>query len=1162
MSGVDIRSVFGRRLLIADGSTGTALEARAPGRTAVFLPLEEPSLVEELHRAYFEAGSDLVETATFGANERTLARLGAGGKARELNRAAALAAVRAARGAESADGRPRWVAGSVGPGEDPPSLGAATYGELAASYLPQMLGLLEGGADLVVLETCQDPLQIKAAIGALRDAQEELGLSAPFVVSATVDAGGNMLTGTGMEALAAILAPYKPLALGLNCSGGPLELAAGLEALAGVSSAPLSLMPNAGLPSMEDGRVLYRMGPEEFARATADLVRRHGVALVGGCCGTGPEHIRALARLLADRPEPSRRPPRRPALASLYEAWPPAGGGGPGAEGTAGPSPDGRREAENAFLRIGERANAAGSAAFSRLVRADDVEGQASFALAQEEFGIHALDLHLARPGRDEAADLSALAFRLAGSARAALSLDSADPGSLAAALPGIGGRPLLNSVNLEDPERARGLFRLARRYGAAVVCLALDGRGPARSVEDKVTICRGLYDLAREEGLSPEDLYFDCLTFSLASETKGFEGAAARTLAALPLVKEACPGSSTILGVGNVSYGFPRPLRPAITAVFLEAARKAGLDAAILDPGLPDPGTVDPGLRAAVSALLGIGTPAPEREAALDDILARDPGQAAEPGAPPEAPPDADPDERLADAIRRGEPRAAEQIAGDLLSGDPSGGAGRLTARVSGAMAAVGDRFAAGRLPLPRVLRSAQAAQAALKILASVPRPSGEGLKTVVMATVRGDLHDIGKNLTALILAGSGYRVVDLGVDVGTELLVRTAKAEGAAAVGLSGLLTRSLEEMRKAAVALEAARLPAMLLLGGAAVDREFVEKNLEPLRPGRVRACADAFEALRVLGGQDGGAGAGARGLSAGDSGEARSPSEGGTAAARPSAEAATAGSAAAGAPDGEAVAAASSGAPGEAPDSVPSAGGVWKPPFTGSRVAVPPSFDELLEALDYRTLTRVRWGYGRNRDGEAREALDRLAGLVRSRGLCRAAAVCGYFPCAHLGDGVLRVEDGRGGAKEFRFPVERGGRRRSVAKYFRREGDYIPFFAVTAGAELSRAARELRESGSHEEYFRLHGLSAALAEAAAEVLHARMGRELLSAGAPSAGRRYSFGFPGCPGVESQDDLLELLDAGRIGLSVTGGHQLTPEFSVTALIVPRPDAEYFSV
>ena len=625
-------------------------------------------------------------------------------------------------------------------------------------------------------------------------------------------------------------------------------------------------------------------------------------------------------------------------MASLYDAWPSGRAGEPGT--SAATAPEGSSPGA-VFLRVGERANAAGSAAFSRLVTSGDVEGQAAFALTQEDADAHALDLHLARPGRDEAADLAALAGRLAGSARAALCLDSADPEVLAAALPLVGGRSLLNSANLEDEDKARRVFRLARRFGAAVVCLALDGRGPARTAAAKVEICGALYGLAREEGLAPEDLYFDCLTFSLASETGDLAGSAARTLEALPLVKAACPGSSAILGVGNVSFGLPRPLRPLVTAVFLAAARKAGLDAAILDPGLPEAEAADPGLRSAVETLISGGASTGERAAALDSVLARSPALS-EP-APPEGP-DASPRDRLRSAILRGEAEAAAASAREASADGPDpgdgpcspGGAEGLSALVAAAMSEVGARFASGELPLPLVLRSAQAAQGALGALASGTRSAGPSRGTVVLATVKGDLHDIGKNLTGLILAGSGYRVVDLGVDAGTERLLEAARAERPDALGLSGLLTRSLQEMRKTVLALrEPGSTPSSCSEGRRSSPASW--------RPSWLPCCPAGFAPARTPSrpcgswqGRTGGGPGRLQGESPAPAAEV--PPEAGS---RPF-------------PPGPA----SSGRPAEPSPS-------WKPPFLGTGPAVSFGLEELLEALDRRTLLQVRWGYGRAR-----------------------------------------------------------------------------------------------------------------------------------------------------------------------------------------------------
>ena len=564
----DIRDYLGRELLFADGSTGTALQALAPeaaDRIPV-LALERPDLVESLHRAYFAAGSDIVETATFTASAKGLARFAQredpASFAYRVNRAAAELALRAARDADS--GRARWVAGSMGPGGELPSLGSSSWAELRDSYLPQARGLADGGVDFAIVETCQDPLQAKAALAALAHPKGGRGLRA--IVSATVESSGRLLAGTSPAAFVAIIAPFGPLALGMNCSGGPDELAQPFAELAAQSPFPLCFMPNAGIPTEDRGETRWPLGAEDFAARTAAIARRHGVSIVGGCCGTGVEHIGALVRRLADRPRPSVRPPHKAALASLYEAQP------------IGPK----------LFKIGERANSAGSASFASLLDAGDFDSLADAALEQESSGARAIDLHLARPGRQESRDLAELASLLAPRSRAALCLDSSDPEAMAAALPLLGGRPLLNSANLGDLPRARRVFELAREFGAAVVCLAVGPDGPASTADEKARVCAALYELAiGDYGLRPESLFFDPLAFALAAAPPR---AGKETLRSIAAVKAACPGSFTLLGVGNVSYGLPPAVRPLVTAVFLDMAREAGLDAAILDTaGLPD---------------------------------------------------------------------------------------------------------------------------------------------------------------------------------------------------------------------------------------------------------------------------------------------------------------------------------------------------------------------------------------------------------------------------------------------------------------------------------------------------------------------------------------------------------------------------------------------
>lgn len=603
----DIRDWIGKTLLVADGSTGTALESLKPGigAAAALLPLTDPELVARLHKAYFDAGSMLVETATFSSNARSLERFrdssvggspvgGASGfkdtvtLAYELNKAAASIARKAADDAAARTGSPRWVAGSMGPGEAPPSFGMSTWQELRESYLPQARGLADGGADLAIVETCQDPLQIKAALSALASLQGGRGL--PFIVSATVENSGRMLAGTSVEAFVAIVAPFKPLALGVNCSGGPDELAPILARLAVASPLPLCFMPNAGIPVQTENGTVFPFGPREFAGKVGVLVRLHRIAIAGGCCGTGPEHIEALARELADAPEPcasSATALHPSSLASLYEVC------------SASQSP---------FI-VGEKANVSGSASFAALLEEEDFDGMGEVALDQEAAGAGALDLRVARPGREEGSDFKELVTSIALRARSALSLDTTNPDAAEMVLPLSGGRMLLNcAASLGDEARARRFFALAREHGAAVVCLALGPEGAARDATEAASLCRKLLDMATGEfGLPAGSLFFDPAVFPLNSAP----GRAGIVLESISAIKEACPGSSTILGLGNLSHGMKAELRKPLEAVFLQLALRRGLDAVILDPeSSVAVESLDPALREALESWIAGASP------------------------------------------------------------------------------------------------------------------------------------------------------------------------------------------------------------------------------------------------------------------------------------------------------------------------------------------------------------------------------------------------------------------------------------------------------------------------------------------------------------------------------------------------------------------------
>lgn len=1126
-----LETALRQRTLLADGATGTLLDALlgdAAHERRDLLALERPGIIGEVHESYLRSGADIIKTATFNASARGLLRLATGAKeaeelSRRLNAAAAALARDAADEAARADARPRWVAGSIGPGADAPSLGGPGYAELRASYLPQCLGLIEGGADLALIETVQDSLQCKAALGALEEAGRTLGRRLPFIASATVDARGRLLSGADAEAFAVIVEPFGPLALGLNCSGGPEELESAFATLAAVSSAPLSLMPNAGLPRSSGGRVVWPLEAEAFAERCATLARRHGAAVVGGCCGTGPDHIAALGRALGAEARPSPRPSRSFALASSFSAR--RRGSGP--------------------LVIDERSNATGSAAFKALVKAGDAEAASRFVIGRAKGPVGAVDVSVARPGaQGEAELLSSVIGRAASVAECALSIDTTDAAALRAALPLVGGRPLVNSVNLESEAAAVEAFDLAREYGAAVVCLAMDGEGPARDRDAKLAICRRLYDLALSRGLAPEDLLFDTCTFPVAAGDGSLATSAVETLAAVAGLSAACPGSASVLGVGNSSFGLPKALRPALTARFLSAAAAAGLGAAIVDPAVagltPSPELAEAaddlilarggleGYGRAIERLLSL---APEARPLAAAPLSDEPGPAGDPESPesPEGP-----GEALREAVMAGDAASARSLAAGLASGKDRGAA---AAAIANAMTELGRRYDAGALALPVVLRSADAAREAFSSL----RSSAEAATgpRVVLSTVKGDLHDIGKNLVGMVLAAAGYDVLDLGTDRSPGDIA--AAAAGAVAVGVSGLLTRSLAEMVSVARALAAQDSKALLLCGGAAVDPDYVAERIAPERPGLVAYARDPFEAVGLL-----------RSL------EGRAP--GGEAPRETEAPASTGGrdlttaSASQAQPGLEAPARGS-----EAPSPVRPLieGPAFIPPFLGSARLGDLGLRELLAELDGRTVHRARWGYADDEAGKA--ALDEAIRCLREAGDVAAACRYGFFRVLREGDAVL-LSDAAGRTERFGFPRQANGSRLSVADFYALE-DVAAAFAVTLGREATDYLGRVKASNDSAAYLRAHGLLAGLAEAAAALAHERIATELLGRGAAVKGKRYSFGFPGCPGVEGNGPLLELLSASEIGLSVTDGHQLDPEFSVTALIIPRVAARYLA-
>lgn len=1076
------------RIVIFDGGMGTALGTET-GAALCPEQLNEvrPDAVRQAHAAFLSAGADVIETNSFGGAAHTLAEFGLADRCFELNRKAAEIA-RSATREFSLPARPRWVAGSIGPGSRLPSLGQVRFSDLVASFRPQVDGLLSGGSDCLIVETCQDLLQLKAALVAIGVAFEALGRRVPVIAQVTLDAHGRMLVGTDIAAALAAIEPLAVAAIGLNCGLGPEGMAAAVHYLGRNSSRLLSVMPNAGLPRLVAGRAGYDIGPEGFAAQMKQFALDPGLNFAGGCCGTTPEHIRALAGALAGIP--ARRPAKPVArVSSLFSAQALA----------VEPRP----------LICGERTNATGSKRFRDLLVARDFDGMVRRAREQKEEGAHLIDLSVAAAGKDERADMTELCRRLNTEVDTPVMIDTTDPETVAAALEHLGGRSIVNSANLDDPERTRRIVALCRQYGAALVLMAIDARGMAQTAERKLDVAERLFDLAvRRGGLAPDSVFFDFLTFTLGSGDESLRPAAKETLAAIKAAKQRFPASFTLLGVSNVSYGLPPAARKALNTVFLERAVEHGLDAAILHAGRIQPLTaLDPATIALCDDLVF------DRDRdALSRLLDRFSGTKQERIVVPAA--GLDPADRLRNAVMTGDAGAAVEATTALIA------TRKALAIVDDVllptMAEVGRQFAAGRLHLPFVLRSAEAMRAALNRLQ--PELGAAGAKprgTLVIATVRGDIHDIGKNLVEMILVGNGFAVVNLGVRRTPEEIVAAVREHKPDAVGLSGLLVESARSMKDYLTALAASGFSLPVICGGAALERGYVEGELQAAYPGRVCYAPDAMAGLAIMqsiveGGRDASATVITSPVGAG---QERKP--------RPRARRTVA------KPTG-------------------------KPPATRV-VRVPLSV--IVPRLDRDALFRKRWQLWRGRAPAraAAEAGKLMDGLLRSytrRGVFRCAVAWCAFKARIDGEDVVCVHP-ETGAELARLCFSPLFRQR-MARRFGTKPFPVAVQVVTIGQKVVDAGRSLAEAGKMHDSFLLHGLAAEITEALAEYSQLHIAR---LRGHKTV--RYSPGYPVWPRLTEQRKLFGIVSAGRIKVTLTEICQMVPEYSTSAIIVPEPQA-----
>jgi 5-methyltetrahydrofolate--homocysteine methyltransferase len=1154
------------RVLLCDGAMGTQAQARhldverdyhGHENCIDILCESRPDLVREIHRGYLEAGADMVQTNSFGGSPVTLGEFAITEKAFALNRRAAELA-REAVAAMPRDGRTRFVIGSVGPGTRLPSLGHIEYQALEDALTVQCRGLIAGGVDAILVETCQDPLQIKAAVNGAKRARAEAQKDAPIFVQVTVETTGTLLVGADIAAAATVIKALDVPVLGLNCATGPLEMAEHVKWLGENWPGLISVQPNAGLPELVNGATHYPLTAAELAQWQERFVGEDGVNLIGGCCGTDVPHIRALdamlRRVAADgfRPRPKGRTSVwLPSIASLY--------------GQVG------LRQENAYLSIGERCNANGSKQFRQLQEKGDWDGCVEMAREQQKEGSHALDLCTAFVGRDEVAEMSEMVTRLRGAVNAPLVVDSTELPVLEAALKLYGGKPILNSINFEDGEGpAEKRMGLARRFGTAVIALTIDEQGMAKEVERKVEVARRLYDFAcRRHGLPPSDLLFDPLTFTICTGNEDDRKLGLWTLEAIERIAREMPECQIILGLSNISFGLNPAARHVLNSVFLDHALKRGLTGAIVHVSKIMPLHRVPEAEVRVAEDL-IFDRRREGYDPLQAFIALFENRVAAKTAKKERP--AAVEERLKQRIVDGDRQGLEQ---DLaLAMEKHAPLDIINSFLLDGMKVVGDLFGAGKMQLPFVLQSAETMKAAVGWLEPhMERLAGQQKGTIVLATVKGDVHDIGKNLVDIILTNNGYRVVNLGIKQPITAILDAAAQHKADAVGMSGLLVKSTVVMRENLEEMSRQGLSMPVMLGGAALTRRYVEEDcVAAYASGRVAYARDAFDGLSLMDKVvNGRFDAHLVDVRARNQGKVVNEKRklGRAADARPLRPI-----------DVEEIRLRRK--------ELTRGLHVPAPPFWGPRTVARVPVKALVPYLNERMLYQFHWGFrkdGRSLDAfkawahrELRPILQRLLDTAIEHDILVPQAVYGYWQCAaHGNDVILYGEDSVSEVARFAFPRQNREDGLCIADFFRdvsdNERDVIALQAVTMGPRASEVAREWFGENRYQDYLYLHGLSVEMAEAMAEYIHKRIRAELGFAGDEARdieallqqgyrGSRYSFGYPACPNLADQRQLLALLNAEEIGVSLTEEDQLDPEQSTSAIVVTHPQAKYFSV
>jgi 5-methyltetrahydrofolate--homocysteine methyltransferase len=1135
----DYLAAVRERVVVFDGSMGATLEqydltpadyGGLQGKCHEALVLHRPDVIEALHASMIDAGAEVVQTDSFQASRLKLEEWGLGEHTLEINQKSAEIARRAV-------GEDKFVAGSIGPtghlpASDDATLGKITFRELVTVFEEQARGLIQGGADLIIIETAQDILEVKAAVFGAREAFKALGRSVPIQTSVSLlPNGGKMLLGTDIDAVLATLEALRVDAIGLNCSTGPEDMRDAIRFLGELSPVPVHCIPNAGLPLQgPNGETIFPEEPEPLANVLGEFVERFGVTIVGGCCGTTTEHIAAIHERCAGHEIGARPAPRPPHVSSMIAAAPLV----------QDPRP----------TLVGERVNSQGSRKAKELLLADDYDGLVQIAEDQVEGGAHVLDVCVALTERqDEDEQMREVVKRVSLAQPSPIQIDSTEPDVLRVALEQIPGRAIVNSVNLEaGRDKLDSVVPLAIEHGAALIALTIDEVGMAKTAARKVEIAHRIKELACDEhGLDPELLIFDLLTFTLTTGDEEWRPSAVETIEGIRALKQALPQVKTSLGVSNVSFGVSPTARAVLNSVFLHHCVEAGLDLAMVNPNHITPyGEITEAERALADDLVFN-----RRDDALERFIAHFEAkgeEAADEAADPTA--DMEPEEALHWHILR---RKKDGVEGWIdRSVEKIGAVPTLNDVLLPAMKEVGDKFGAGELILPFVLQSAEVMKRAVAQLERyLDKLEGYTKGTVVIATVFGDVHDIGKSLVNTILTNNGYTVVDLGKQVPIGTIIEAAKEHDATAIGLSALLVSTSKQMPLCIQELHNEGLEFPVLLGGAAINRDFGLRVLYPggrdsdevYEPG-VFYCKDAFEGLAKM---DQIVDAEARAALVAKTREAATrlrdkgpePELGDTT-------------------DTSVRSAADTDAP------------VPEPPFWGAR-EIDVTMDEVYHHLDTHVLFKLHWG-GRGVKGEAwRKLVDedfrpRLERMWREASYLHPQAKLGYFPCYSEGNEVVVLDpDDRDTVLErLVFPRQPKHDRICLADFYRPkdsgELDVVALQAVTAGDEVTELMARLEADGEFAEQLFVHGLGVQTAEGIAEWLHACVRRDL-GIGLDQ-GRRYSWGYPACPEQSEHEKVFRLLDAQSIGLRLSGGYAVEPEQSTIAIVAHHPQAVYFGM